>query len=101
MEQMRFRLPLVLAALSVAVHVTTPRLGSGQAAQRPGFVPVTDAVLQKPAAADWLRWRRDHGATGYSPLNQVDRRSVQRLRLAWAWPMSRARRSRSRSSTTA
>jgi alcohol dehydrogenase (cytochrome c) len=51
------------------------------------FEPVTDNVLSNPAAADWLRWRRDHSASGYSPLDQVNRGNVQRLRLAWAWAM--------------
>ena len=48
---------------------------------------MTDAVLQDPAPADWLRWRRDHGATGYSPLDQVTPQNVNRLQLAWAWTM--------------
>lgn len=56
-------------------------------AQKAAFVPVTDAVLRKPSPGDWLRWRRDHGATGYSPLDRIDRRNVGRLRLAWAWGM--------------
>lgn len=53
-------------------------------AQRPAFARVTDEVLRNQPPGDWLRWRRDHGATGYSPLNQINRRNVQRLRLAWA-----------------
>jgi len=53
-------------------------------AQRPAFAPVTDDVLRDPPPGDWLRWRRDHGATGYSPLSQINRGNVQRMRLAWA-----------------
>ena len=72
--------PLLLIALAVAtVHVTS--------AQKADFAPVTDAVLKNPSPGDWLRWRRDHGATGYSPLDQIDTRNVQKLRLAWAWAM--------------
>ena len=56
-------------------------------AQQSDFVPVTDAVLRNPDPADWLRWRRDHGASGYSPLQQVNRQNVGKLGLAWAWPM--------------
>jgi alcohol dehydrogenase (cytochrome c) len=52
------------------------------------FSPVTDAVLSNPAPGDWLRWRRDHSATGYSPLDQINRSNVGRLRLAWAWGMN-------------
>ncbi|MDA2933518.1 PQQ-binding-like beta-propeller repeat protein [Acidobacteria bacterium AH-259-D05] len=56
-------------------------------AQEPGFVPVTDEVLQNPDPADWLRWRRDHTNSAYSPLDQINRENVQNLRLAWAWAM--------------
>ena len=55
--------------------------------QESDFVPVTDAVLQNPDPGDWLRWRRDHSAGGYSPLEQVNRQNVSKLGLAWAWPM--------------
>ena len=51
------------------------------------FVPVTDAVLQNPDPADWLTWRRDQSSTGYSPLAQVNRETIQKIRLAWMWPM--------------
>lgn len=53
------------------------------------FVPVTDATLQNPDPADWLRWRRDHGATGYSPLDQITSTNVNKLQLAWSWTMER------------
>ena len=51
------------------------------------FIPATDAVLQNPPPGDWLRWRRDHGATGYSPLDEVTPQNVNNLQLAWAWTM--------------
>ena len=56
-------------------------------AQGSHFVPVTDAVLNNPAPGDWLRWRRDNNADGYSPLNQVNRENVHQLQLAWTWVM--------------
>ncbi|MEK7877406.1 MAG: pyrrolo-quinoline quinone, partial [Pseudomonadota bacterium] len=56
-------------------------------AQGPRFAPVTDEVLRSPNAADWPAWRRDRAGTGYSPLDQIDRRTVRGLRLAWAWAM--------------
>ncbi|HWP83624.1 MAG TPA: PQQ-binding-like beta-propeller repeat protein [Terriglobia bacterium] len=61
-------------------------LSAGRA-QVSDFVPVTDRVLSSPEAADWLRWRRDHAATGYSPLDQINRQNVRKLRLSWAWGM--------------
>ena len=45
-------------------------------AQTAAFVPVTDAMLQKPDPADWLMWRRTSDSWGYSPLAEIDRRNV-------------------------
>ncbi len=53
----------------------------------PGFRPVTEADLAKPPAADWLSWRRTRDGQGYSPLDQVNRRNVKTLTLAWALAM--------------
>ncbi|MDO8631645.1 MAG: hypothetical protein Q7R41_14255, partial [Phycisphaerales bacterium] len=47
------------------------------------FVPVTDAMLQKPDPADWLTWRRTLDGWGYSPLNQINRNNVAQLKMAW------------------
>jgi alcohol dehydrogenase (cytochrome c) len=54
-------------------------------AQKPSaaFVPVTDAMLQNPDPADWLMWRRTLNSWGYSPLNQIDRSNVSRLKMIW------------------
>ena len=47
------------------------------------FVPVTDAMLENPAPADWLMWRHTLNGWGYSPLEQIDRDNVGDLRLVW------------------
>src|ERR1051326_5187250 len=49
------------------------------------FRPVTEAMLRKPDAADWLNWRRTDNAWGYSPLDQINRQNVNQLQLAWSW----------------
>ena len=49
--------------------------------------PVTDALLAKPPAGEWLTWRRTYDAQGYSPLKQIDRNNVKNLRLAWSWSL--------------
>ena len=54
-------------------------------AQMIGFRPVLDAALNDPDPADWLRWRGNHNANGYSPLDQITQDNVAELRLAWAW----------------
>ena len=65
----------------IALVATASLLTSAQGTR---FAPVTDDVLRSPNAADWPAWRRDRAGTGYSPLDQIDRRNVRRLRLAWA-----------------
>src|SRR5437762_1704153 len=57
------------------------------AAQVRDFTPVTENMLRNPAAGDWLNWRRTDNAWGYSPLEQITRRNVQQLGLAWSWAM--------------
>src|ERR1700704_397349 len=69
---------MALAALALAG-------GIGVRAQQPTrrFVPVTDAMLQKPDPADWLMWRRTLDGWGFSPLNQITRANVSQLKMAW------------------
>ena len=57
---------------------------SDLASPRRSFVPVTDAMLQAPADDDWLMWRRTLDGWGYSPLDQIDRGNVGRLRMVWS-----------------
>ncbi len=52
------------------------------------FVPVTDAMLQNPAPGDWLMWRRTLNGWGYSPLDQINRDNVDKLRLVWTRALS-------------
>jgi PQQ-dependent dehydrogenase (methanol/ethanol family) len=52
------------------------------------FVPVTDAMLQKPSDSDWLMWRRTLDGWGYSPLNQINRDNVARMRQVWTRDMT-------------
>ena len=65
---------LLLAPVPAAVH----------AQPADDFVPVTDAMLEDPAPADWLSWRRTPDGWGYSPLDQIDRDNVGTLRMAWS-----------------
>ena len=52
-----------------------------------GIRPVTDAMLEKPDAGDWLLWRRTYDASGYSPLRQITPANVGSLRAAWSWAL--------------
>ena len=48
---------------------------------------VTTEMLEAPAAADWLMWRRTPDAWAYSPLKQINKKNVNQLSLAWALAM--------------
>jgi alcohol dehydrogenase (cytochrome c) len=71
-------LVLTVAGATSAVAQTAPA-----AAARP-FRPVTDAMLRNPDAGDWLMWRRTWNSWGYSPLDQIDKRNVGKLKQVWA-----------------
>jgi len=94
---MRLQL-FVLATLSLALPATfdaasqtqQPTTRPAPAAPREGpsgesqFVPVTDAMLKDPAPGDWLMWRRTLNGWGYSPLTQIDKSNVAKLKQVWA-----------------
>src|ERR1700686_2027895 len=72
-------------ALAGAVAAT---LGSVLlSAQTGDFAPVTDAMLQKPDAGEWLHWRGTQDAWGYSPPDQINPGNVGQLHLPWSWAM--------------
>ncbi|MBD3759645.1 PQQ-binding-like beta-propeller repeat protein [Rhizorhabdus sp.] len=50
-----------------------------------GLTPVTDAMLRDPQPGDWLTWRRTPDGLGFSPLAQINRENVGKLRLAWTY----------------
>ena len=65
---------LRLFGLSVAVPAivfTSLAAAAAQFSEDAGFVPVTDAMLEDPAAGDWLMWRRTQNGWGYSPRQRV------------------------------
>jgi alcohol dehydrogenase (cytochrome c) len=51
------------------------------------FTPVSSEMLANPPDGDWLSWRRTMDGWGYSPLDQVNRDNVDRLKLAWVITM--------------
>ncbi len=57
-------------------------------AQLQDFTPVNDAAINNPDPANWLRWRGNHNANGYSPLEQINADNVKNLQLAWAWNLN-------------
>src|SRR3546814_6271144 len=47
-------------------------------------LPVTEEVLSNPPRGEWVNWRQSRGASGYSPLDQINSSNVGTLRLAWS-----------------
>ncbi|MBI4887492.1 MAG: PQQ-binding-like beta-propeller repeat protein [Acidobacteria bacterium] len=75
------RLLLPLAALVVAFVSHTAAQESPAAG---AFVPVTDAVLQRPSPDDWLHISRTYNQHRFSPLDQIKKSNVAQLRMAWS-----------------
>jgi len=71
---------IVVAALTAAGLLSALSVK----AQLPAFVPVTDQMLQNPDPADWLMWRRTLNSWGYSPLDQINKSNVNRLKMVWS-----------------
>jgi alcohol dehydrogenase (cytochrome c) len=57
----------------------TPLFGQVQ-----NFKPVTQEMLEHPSPDDWLMYSRTYDAQRYSPLKQVNRENVGKLRMAWS-----------------
>lgn len=43
------------------------------------------SAQQGAQGGEWRVWGGDLGSTRYSPLEQINRQNVQRLKLAWSW----------------
>ena len=81
---LRQRMKLLVTGITVVwltAIVVVPVVLTEQTAG--SFVPVTDAMLENPAPADWLMWRRTPNGWGYSPLDQINRANVSDLQLVW------------------
>ena len=78
-----------LLAIAIAVMPLAPGSVAARAQSSADFTPVTDAMLQDPAPADWLMWRRTLDSWGYSPLDQIDRENVSELRMVWSRALAR------------
>ena len=75
----------LLVSVFVAATLLADAPGMAQVAE---FTPVSDAMLQNPAPADWLNWRRTLDAQAHSPLDEITTGNAAGLRLAWSWAMA-------------
>ncbi len=53
-------------------------------AQVKNYKPVTKAELENPNPEDWLMYSRTYDAQRFSPLKQIDKQNVSKLKLAWS-----------------
>jgi alcohol dehydrogenase (cytochrome c) len=60
---------------------------NARTAKLAAITPVTDGMLARPSPSDWLVWRRTYDGLGFSPLKQINRSSVKKLRAAWSWAL--------------
>lgn len=52
------------------------------------FVTVTDQTIRSPKAEDWVFYRGNYQAWGWSALDQISTRNVKGLQLAWSRAMA-------------
>ena len=52
------------------------------------FNNISDKDINYPKKNDWTSWRRTPLGHGYSPLNQINKENVKKLRLAWSLTMN-------------
>ena len=51
------------------------------------YHPVTTEMLNNPPDGDWLSWRRTLDGHGYSPLKQINTKTIAKLNLSWVIAM--------------
>ena len=90
MQRTKLWVGAALVMWASAAQAQGPARAAGPGATPPpnggnrGFVPVTDEMLWKPSPSNWLSWRRTLDSHGYSPLDQIDRTNVGKLKMVWA-----------------
>jgi alcohol dehydrogenase (cytochrome c) len=76
-----------LAAARTAAAADVP-LGVTVAGRVENFMPLSRAAIANPDPGDWPMIRRDYRASNFSPLEQITRRNVGELELAWVYSMT-------------
>ena len=82
---------VVVRVVSVAIFMLICGVADIEGQTSSEFKPVTDAMLEDPAAEDWLMWRRTLNGWGYSPLDQVTTENVGDLQLVWSRALTTGR----------
>src|SRR5262249_50747609 len=73
------------ASSIVAISAFCSLAASAEPALPERLRPITEDVALRPSPNDWVMWRRTYDSWGYSPLDQINKRNIANLQLAWAW----------------
>jgi len=70
---------MILAVLTIFAALAPRAMAQGE-----NFEPVTQQMLENPSPNDWLMFNRTYDAQRYSPLNEINKQNVSRLRMVWS-----------------
>jgi alcohol dehydrogenase (cytochrome c) len=73
---------LVFSALLVNLLAAGPAFAQ---TERSGWESITEERLAHPEDGDWLNYRRTHDVQAFSPLDEINRTNVERLRPVWSY----------------
>ncbi len=74
-----YKTTITIALLVSAILAPVPLLGADP------YHNITDARLRSPEPHNWLMYRGTYDSHGYSPLKQITRRNVQKLKPVWTY----------------
>lgn len=72
---------LPTSADAVATHTVA---GAKNQPLLAALTPVSADLLANPPASDWLSWGRSNDRTGFSPLDDINKKTVGQLESAWS-----------------
>lgn len=71
------KLPSASGMLLATILCAPTALAGPPLAER--LTPISDEVAFDPSPNDWLMWRRTYDSQGYSPLDQINKRNIDKL----------------------
>jgi len=71
----------------IACLSLTAAMASVSHSQTDDWASISAERLQNPEAGDWVSYRRTYDVTAFSPLKQINKRTVSDLRMVWAYSM--------------
>jgi len=81
-------LSCVLSTMAYAQEPAQPPAPARTLRPVSNFVTVTDQIIRSPKPEDWLIYRGNYEAWGYSPLDRINKSNVKNLQLVWSRAMA-------------